>query len=139
MELFANDTQTVEASDAVVYTTALSSGSQSILWRSGSSIITLRGLGPQLRSRFRVSYHANVALSSGAEVAPIEVAIRVSGEALAPSRAVSTPAAVGDFNNIGATTLIDVPAGCCVPITLANIGTSSTDFENVDVIVERVA
>lgn len=139
MELFANDTQTVEASDAVVYTTALSSGSQSILWRSGSSIITLRGIGPQLRSRFRVSYHANVALSSGATVAPIEVAIRVSGEALAPSRAVSTPAAVGEFNSIGATTLIDVPAGCCVPITLANIGTSSTDFENVDVIVERVA
>ena len=139
MELFANDTQTVEADDAVVYSTALSSGSQSILWRAGSSIITLRGIGPQLRSRFRVSYHANVALSSGAEVAPIEVAIRVSGEALAPSRAVSTPAAVGDFNSIGATTLIDVPAGCCVPITLANIGTSSTDFENVDVIVERVA
>ena len=139
MELFANDTQTVEANDAVAYTTALSSGSQSILWRSGSSIITLRGLGPQLRSRFRVSYHANVALSTGADVAPIEVAIRVSGEALAPSRTVSTPAAVQEFNSIGATTLIDVPAGCCVPITLANIGTSSTDFENVDVIVERVA
>ena len=139
MELFANDTQTVEANDAVVYSTALSSGSQSILWRAGSSLITLRGLGPQLRSRFRVSYHANVALSTGAEVAPIEVAIRVSGEALAPSRAVSTPAAVGDFNSIGATTLVDVPAGCCVSISLANIGTSSTDFENVDLIVERVA
>ena len=139
MELFANEVQTVEANGAVAYTTALSSGSQSILWRAGSSIITLRGLGPQLRSRFRVSYHCNVALSSGAEVAPIEVAIRVSGEALAPSRAVSTPAAVGDFNSIGATTLVDVPAGCCVSISLANIGTSSTDFENVDLIVERVA
>ena len=139
MELFANDTQTVEANDAVVYTTAISSGSQSILWRAGSSLITLRGLGPQLRSRFRVSYHANVALSEGATVAPIEVAIRVSGEALAPSRAVSTPAAVGDFNSISATTLVDVPTGCCVSISLANIGTSSTDFENVDVIVERVA
>ena len=139
MELFANDTQTVEANDSVVFTTALSSGNQSIIWRAGSGVITLRGLGPQLRSRFRVSYHANVALAADATVAPIEVAIRVSGEALAPSRAVSTPAAVGDFNSIGATTLIDVPAGCCVPITLANIGTSSTDFENVDVIVERVA
>ena len=139
MELFANDTQTVEANDAVVYSTALSSGSQSILWRAGSSLVTLRGLGPQLRSRFRVSYHANVALSTGAEVAPIEVAIRVSGEALAPSRAVSTPAVVGDFNSIGATTLVDVPVGCCVSISLANIGTSSTDFENVDLIVERVA
>ena len=139
MDLFANDTQTVEANNAVVFTTALSSGSQSILWRAGSSIITLRGIGPQLRSRFRVSYHANVALSADATVAPIEVAIRVSGEALSPSRAVSTPAAVSEFNSVGATTLIDVPAGCCVPITLANIGTSSTDFENVDVIVERVA
>ena len=139
MELFANDTQTVEANEAVAYTTALSSGSQSILWRAGSAIITLRGIGPQLRSRFRITYHANVALSSGAEVAPIEVAIRVSGEALAPSRAVSTPAAVSEFNNVSATTLIDVPAGCCVQVSLANIGTSSTDFENVDVIVERVA
>ena len=139
MELFANDTQTVEANEAVSYATALSSGSQSILWRAGSAIITLRGIGPQLRSRFRVTYHANVALSSGAEVAPIEVAIRVSGEALAPSRAVSTPAAVSEFNNVSATTLIDVPAGCCVQVSLANIGTSSTDFENVDVIVERVA
>jgi len=139
MELFANDTQTIEANNAVPFTTALSSGSQSILWRAGSSIITLRGIGPQLRSRFRVSYHANVALSTGATVAPIEVAIRVSGEALAPSRAVSTPAAVEDFNSVGATTLIDVPAGCCVQVSLANIGTSSIDTENVDLIVERVA
>ena len=139
MELITSGIQTVEANQSVTFQSAVSANSQSILWRAGSSIITLRGIGPQLRSRFRVSYHANVALSSGAEVAPIEVAIRVSGEALAPSRAVSTPAAVGDFNSIGATTLIDVPAGCCVPITLANIGTSSTDFENVDVIVERVA
>ena len=46
MELFANDTQTVESSEAVLFTTALSSGSQSILWRAGSGIVTLRGLGP---------------------------------------------------------------------------------------------
>ena len=139
MELFANDTQTIESDEAVAYTTALSSGSQSILWRVGSSIVTLRGLGPQLRSRFRVSYHLNVALSAGAEINPIEVAIRVNGEALAPSRAVSTPAAVSEFNSVGATTLIDVPAGCCVSVSLANIGESSIDTENVDLIVERVA
>ena len=139
MELFANDTQTVEANASVLFTTALSSGSASILWRAGSSIITLRGLGPQLRSRFRITYHANVALSATAEVAPIELAIRVSGEALAPSRAVSTPAAISEFNNVSATTLVDVPAGCCTQISLANIGTTSIDTENVDLIVERVA
>ena len=139
MELFANDTQTVEANDSVVFTTALSSGNQSIIWCAGSGIITLRGLGPQLRSRFRVSYHANVALAADATVAPIEVAIRVSGESLASSRAVSTPAAVGEFNSISATTLVDVPAGCCTQISLANIGVPAIDTENVDLIVERVA
>lgn len=139
MELFANDTQTVEANDSVVFSTALSSGNQSIIWRAGSGIITLRGLGPQLRSRFRVSYHANVALAADATVAPIEVAIRVSGESLASSRAVSTPAAVGEFNSISATTLVDVPAGCCTQISLANIGVPAIDTENVDLIVERVA
>lgn len=139
MELFANDTQTVEANDSVMFQTALSAGSSSILWRAGSGIVTLRGLGPQFRARFRVSYHANVALSTGAEVEPIEVAIRVSGETLAPSRAVSTPAAVGEFNSISATTLVDVPTGCCTQISLANIGTTSIDTENVDLIVERVA
>lgn len=139
MELFANDTQTIEANDSVMFQTALSAGSSSILWRAGSGIVTLRGLGPQFRARFRVSYHANVALSTGAEVEPIEVAIRVSGETLAPSRAVSTPAAVGEFNSISATTLVDVPTGCCTQISLANIGTTSIDTENVDLIVERVA
>ncbi len=80
MELFANDTQTIEANEPVMFTQVLSSGSQSILWRVGSGIVTLRGIGPQLRSRFRVTYHANVALSADATVAPIEIAVRVSAE-----------------------------------------------------------
>lgn len=139
MELFANNVQTVAADENVIFTTALSNGSPSILWRVGSGIVTLRGLSTQIRARFRVSYHGNVALSEGAEVAPIEMAVRISGEVLASSRTVSTPAAVGEFNSVSATTLVDVPAGCCVQISLANIGTSSTDTENIDLIVERVA
>ena len=139
MELFANDVQTVEANESVMFQTALSSGSSSILWRAGSGIITLRGLGPQLRSRFRVSYHLNTALSTGAEVEPIEIEVRVSGETLASSRTVSTPAAVGEFNAVAATTLVDVPAGCCTQISLSNIGPTSIDVENVGLIVERVA
>jgi hypothetical protein len=139
MELYANDTQTVQPNESVMFQTALSAGSSSILWRAGSGVVTLRGLGPQLRSRFRVSYHLNVALSTGADVAPIEMAVRISGETLASSRTVSTPGAVEEFNSVGATTLVDVPAGCCVQISLTNIGTSAIDTENVDMIVERVA
>lgn len=139
MELFANDVQTVPANESVMFQTALSSGSSSILWRVGSGIITLRGIGPQMRSRFRVTYHGNVALSEGATVAPIELAIHINGETLASSLAISTPAAVGEFNNIGATTLVDVAAGCCTQISLANASTSSIDTQNINLIVERVA
>lgn len=139
MEVMANELQTVEANNSILFQTALSSNSPSIIWRAGSGLITLRGIGPQLRARFRVSYHGNVAVSTGAEVAPIELAIRVNGEGIASSRTVSTPAAVEDFNSVSASTFIDVPAGCCTQISLANIGTTSIDTENVSMTIERVA
>lgn len=139
MELRAIQNQTVQAGSSVLFQSATSSGNQSILWRIGSGIIILRGLGAQARARFRISYHMNVALSEGAEVAPIETAITINGEAIGTTRTISTPAAVGEFNNVGASTLIDVPAGCCTQISLDNIGVPSIDTENVSLIVERVA
>lgn len=139
MELMTSGVQTVEANNSIPFQTALSAGSSSIMWRVGSGIVTLRGIGPQLRARFRVSYYGNVALSTGAEVEPIEIAILVSGEGISSSRSVSTPAAVQEFNNVAASTFIDVPAGCCTNITIGNIGTTSIDVENLNLIVERVA
>lgn len=139
MEVIANELQTIEVNNAILFQTALSSNSPSIIWRVGSGLITLRGIGPQLRARFRVAYHGNVALSEGATVAPIELAVRVNGEGIASSRTISTPAAVQEFNNVAASTFIDVPAGCCTQISLANIGTTSIDTENVSMTIERVA
>ena len=139
MEVIANELQTVEVNDSILFQTALSSNNPSIIWRVGSGLITLRGIGPQLRARFRVSYHANVAISAGATVAPVEIAVRINGESIASSLTMSTPAAVEEFNSVSASTLIDVPAGCCTQITLANVGTSSIDAQNVSMTVERVA
>lgn len=139
MEVMANELQTVEVNNAVLFQTALSSNSPSIIWRAGSGLITLRGLGPQPRARFRIAYHGNVALTTGAEVAPVIFALRINGEGVASSRTISTPAAVEEFNNVAASTFIDVPSGCCTQISLANIGTSSSDVENVSMTIERVA
>ena len=139
MEVIANELQTVEVNNSVLFQTALSSSNPSIIWRAGSGLVTLRGLGPQLRARFRVAYHANVAVSTGAEVAPVEMAVRINGEGVASSLTMSTPAAVEEFNSISASTLIDVPAGCCTQITLANVGTTSIDVQNVSMTIERVA
>lgn len=139
MEVMANELQTVEANNSILFQTALSSNSPSIIWRAGSGLITLRGLGPQLRARFRVSYHGNVALSTGATVAPTQLAVRINGEGVASSLTMTTPAAVEEFNNVAASTFIDVPAGCCTQISLANIGTTSVDVQNISMTIERVA
>lgn len=139
MEVIANELQTVETNDSVLFQTALSSNSPSIIWRAGSGLITLRGLGPQFRARFRVAYHGNVAVSTGETVAPVELAIRINGEGIASSRTISTPTAAEAFNNVATSTFIDVPAGCCTQISLANIGTTSIDVENVSMTIERVA
>ena len=139
MEVIANELQTIEVNNSVLFQTALSSNSPSIIWRAGSGLITLRGIGPQLRARFRVAYHGNVAVSTGETVAPVELAIRINGEGIASSRTISTPTAAEAFNNVAASTFIDVPAGCCTQISLSNIGTTSVDVENVSVTVERVA
>ena len=139
MEVIANELQTVEPNSAILFQSALSSNSPSIIWRAGSGLITLRGIGPQLRARFRIAYHANVALSEGATVAPIQLVVRINGEGVASSLTMSTPAAVGDFNNVAASTFVDVPAGCCTQISLANIGTTNIDAQNISMTIERVA
>ena len=139
MEVMANELQTVEANNSILFQTALSSNSPSIIWRAGSGLITLRGLGPQLRARFRISYHGNVALSTGATVAPTQLAVCINGEGVASSLTMTTPAAVEEFNNVAASTFIDVPAGCCTQISLANIGTTSVDVQNISMTIERVA
>lgn len=140
MELLTSGIQTVEPNETVTFQSAISAGSSSIMWRVGSGLVTLRGLGlSQPRARFRVSYHGNVALSADAAIEPIEFAILINGEAIASSKTISTPAAVGDFNSVGSSTFIDVASGCCTQISLGNIGTTNADIQNVSLMVERVA
>ena len=140
MELITSGIQTVEANQSVTFQSAVSANSQSILWRVGSGLITLRGWGyTQPRARFRVSYHANVALPSDATVAPISLAILINGETVASSKTISTPTVVSAYNNVAATTFIDVASGCCTQISLGNLSDAEIDIQDCSLIVERVA
>lgn len=139
MEIITVGEQTVTSKSAVQFQTALSTGSSSIWWRIGSGLINLRGLGPQSRARFRVVYHANVALAADATVAPITLAVTIGGEPISPSQTISTPGAVSEYNSVSATTLIDVPFGCCTTISLSNLSDSDITIQDANLIVERVA
>ena len=140
MEIIANATQTVAANQNVYFTDSVVSGGCSIEHRDGSGLVLLRGLTTtQPRARYRVSFGANIAISTGGTVDPISLAISLDGETVPATVMTVTPAAVGDFFNVNASIFIDIPRGCCSHVSIKNISTQSVDVVNANLIAERVA
>lgn len=140
MELTANAIQTVTAGSNVLFTDTVVNGNCSIIHRNGSGLVTLRGItNNQCRARFRVSFGGNIALPTGGTVGAISLAIAINGEAVATTTMISTPAAVGEYNNIFSAVFLDVPKGCCVQVSVKNTSTQAVSVQNANLIVERVA
>ena len=130
--------QQIAANGNAVFSETPVSGSNCIVHRDGSGIITLRGMTNQCRARYKVVFGGNIAIPTGGAVGPISVAIAVEGEALGSATAVVTPAAVEDFFNVFTAAFIEVPRGCCVTVAVKNTSTETIELENANVIVERV-
>ena len=139
MEITANAIQTVVANQNILFPTTTVPGSCSMVHRVGSGLVTLRGLGQQARARFQIWFGGNVAVSTGETLAPILLAITLGGETLPATQMIVTPAAVEDFFNVSASVFLDIPSGCCQNISVKNIGTTSIDVQNANLIIERVA
>lgn len=139
MELIANAVQTVEAAANIQFTDEAVSGCNSILHRAGSGLVTLRGMTNQCRARFRAFFSANIAIPTGGTVEPISLAIALNGEAIASTTMIQTPAAVEEFANVASAVFIDVPAGCCITVSVRNTSDAAIDVQNANLIVERVA
>lgn len=139
MEITANALQTIEANQNILFTDTVVRGNCNAVHREGSGLVTLRGLTNQCRARFKITFGGNVALPTGATVAPISLALSINGEPVASTTMISTPAAAEEFNNVFSAIYIDVPAGCCYTISVKNIGDDDIDVENANLIVERVA
>ena len=130
--------QQIAANANAVFSETPVTGSNCIVHRDGSGVITLRGVTNQCRARYLVQVNGNIAIPTGGTVAPISIAIAVEGEALGSATATVTPAAVGDEFNVSAAAYIDVPRGCCVTIAVKNINTQAIELQNASVIVTRV-
>lgn len=107
--------------------------------RAGSGLITLRGLGNQCRSRFKVSFGANLDIPTDGTVGPISVAIAINGEPVESTRMIVTPAAVNEFFNVSRELFLEVPRGCCAQISIENTSATVIGVQNASIIVERVA
>lgn len=130
--------QQVAANGNVVFTETPVCGSNSIVHREGSGIVTLRGITNQCRARYKVTFGGNIAIPTGGTVGSISIAIAIEGEPLGSATATVTPAAVGDEFNIFAAAYVEVPRGCCVTIGIRNINTQTIEVNNANLIVERV-
>ena len=145
-----NQVQTVAPEENVILNNAIPCNRGYVLHRNESGIVTLRGIvnNPCAGfARYKVSFNGNIALATGATVVPIAVAIAIDGEELQISRAIVTPAAVGDYFNVTCVATIDVPRGCCNSISVENVAASTEtgyvvqpiDVQNATLTVTRTA
>jgi hypothetical protein len=102
-------------------------------------LVTLRGNTCQGRARFKVSFGGNIAILTGGTVGPMSLAIAIDGEAVPATTMTVTPAAVEQFFNVFSAIFVDVPRGCCLTISVTNIGDEPIEVQNANLIVERVA
>ena len=47
--------------------------------------------------------------------------------------------AVENYFNISSEALVDVPAGCCLTVSVKNVSDQAIDVQNANLIIERVA
>ena len=129
----------VSANSNAVFTETPVQPKSCIVHREGSGVITLRGITNQCYARYLVVFGGNIAVPTGGTVGEISIAISVNGEALGPSTATVTPAAVENFFNVSAFAYVDVPKGCCVTIGVKNVNTQTIEVSNANLAVTRVS
>ena len=139
MEITANSVQTVATGQNILYTDTVVAGNQCILHREGSGIVKLRGLTNQCRARFKITFNGNIAIPTSGTVVAISAAIAISGEPVAATNMIITPAAGENYFNIASVTFVDVPSGCCTDISVKNTSTQNILVQNANLIIERVA
>lgn len=145
-----NPVQTVAPSENVILNNAIPCNRGYVVHRNESGIVTLRGIVNNACSnfaRYKISFNGNIALTTGATVAPIAVAIAIDGEEVQVSRAIVTPAAVGDYFNVTCVYTVDVVRGCCNSLSIENVAASTDagyviqpiDVQNATLTVTRTA
>lgn len=96
-------------------------GCSKVYHDDGSGIFILSGKNSNSFStgnEYQVTFNGNIAIPDGGTVGPIAVAIMVNGETDVGSRSIYTPAAVDEYGNVTATTVIKVPK-CCGCFTMS--------------------
>ena len=146
-----NPVQTVQPNQAVLLDTVIPCNKGFVYHRDQSGILTLKGAVNNpcaCFARYQITFNGNIAVPTGTTVGPISVSLAISGEPIATSRAIVTPAAVEQYFNVTSTAIITVPKGCCFNVSVENTSESATpattpapavNVQNANLTVTRIA
>ena len=148
-EYLANAVQSVSLNAPIIFTASIPCTRGYVYHEDETGIFILRGItSGQCFATYRVTYNGNVAIPEGGTVTPIAVALAVSGEPRLTSRAIFTPAAVGEYGNVTSTAIIKVPRGCCFSLAVESVPASEDttvtpapliDVQNSNLVIDRIA
>ena len=144
-EYFANVEQTVSVGNPIVFTASIPCTRGYIYHEDETGIFILRGITNNCFARYQVTFNGNISVPEGGTVGPIAVAIAVNGEPRQTSRAIVTPAAVSEYNNVTSTAIITVPKGCCFSLSVRAVPgaddatTAAINVLNSNLVINRIA
>ena len=147
-EYVANAVQTVSLNNPVLLSASIPCNRGCIYHEDESGVFTLCGKTSNGFARYYATFNGNIAIPEGGTVAPIALAISVSGEAKPTSRAIFTPAAVDQYGNVTSVATIDVPRLCCFSVSVRYVSGSddptvtpptSINVQNANLVINRIA
>jgi len=149
-EFSANLDQSVASNAPILFTESPVPCNRGLVFHNdGSGIFRLSSIGATTPFRnccgempmaqYLVEFHCNLAITTGGTVEEIQVGIAVDGEIDPSSIMRITPAAVEEFQNVGTSIIVSVPAICrCSSVSVRNISTQSVDVENANILIDRI-
>lgn len=146
-EYSANAAQTVPAGGSVIFTESPVPCNRGLVYhRDGSGIFRLanRFFRQNIQScwrrnsNYQVAFHANIAIPEG-QTAPdegIQLSIAIDGEVDPSSTMISDVTVIGDFDNVGADVIVQVPYLCgCSAVSVRNTSTIPVIVQNANLVI----
>ena len=141
LNVIAKAEQTVAANQNVIFTDTrvksrrcgCSSGWLNHIKGSGLFTITNRS---NLPMAVEVNFNANVTAAAAGETALV---IELNGEAIGGTEMDYTVVTAGVYQNVGASTLIPIPAGSSLTVSIGNISAGAVLVKDANIIIKKLA
>lgn len=98
---------------------------------NGSGLFTINRQGI-----YEIEYNANI---TSATVGAISLVLELNGEAIGGTKAIYNVGTANELGHVSASTLLCVPCGCCVNVSLGNDSASDISVQDANIIIKKIA